>query len=166
MPTVANSEVMAFEAATLLQLMLLITWTCLSDTPVNQKHVYFTRFLTSQVVLKEKASAVNLVFADGLLEVLQDTVPPTVAYFKTLPTDTTKRWAIYLLVLEKPKCRPRIYIGSGTNNQYGVHRRLRTYDSKHNLPRYVEKSLDEGYKIVHKVRNNRKFLFPLFGSFR
>jgi len=155
---------MAFETATLLQLVLLITWTCLSDTPVNRKHVYFTRFLTSQV-LKEIASAVNLVFADGLLEVLQDTVPPTVAYFKTLPTDTTERRAIYLLVLEKPKCRPRIYVGSGTQNQGGVHRRLQTYDSKHNVPRYVEKSLDEGYKIVHKVRNNRKFLSPLFGSF-
>jgi hypothetical protein len=55
-----------------------------------------------------------------------------------------------LLVLEKATCRPKIYVGSGTESQYGVSVRLSQYDRKNSLPRYVQQAIDDGYIIVHK----------------
>lgn len=141
---------MAFEAATLFQPVLSLTWTCLNDTPVTQKHLYFDHFITSQAVLEEIASAASLFFAPGLFEALEATAPPTIQYFKTLPTEPTKSWAVYLLILEKPNHRPRIYIGSGTSSRSGVYGRFYQYDHQVTLPTHVEKALDEGYTIVHK----------------
>lgn len=87
---------MAFEAATILQLVLLITWTVLSDTPVTQKHTLFTQFFTSKAVLEEIASTASLVLAPNLFDVLQAAAPPTIQYFKSLPTETSSRWIIFL----------------------------------------------------------------------
>jgi hypothetical protein len=140
---------MAFEATTLLQVVLLITWKCLSDTPVNQKHSYSVHFISSHAVLEEIAWTTSLVFATGLLDVLQAAAPPTIKYFKTLPTDTSKRWAVYLLVFEKPICRPKIYIGSGADGYRGIQDRFMHYRSGHALPARVEQALKEGYTIVH-----------------
>jgi hypothetical protein len=141
---------MAFEAATLLQFVLLITWTVLSGTPVTEKNTLFTQIFTSEAVFEEIAATASLVFAPNLLNVLRAAAPPTVKYFKTLPTEISNRWAVYLLVLEKSGCRPRIYIGSGTNSLYGVRTRLNQYDILDVLPKYVQKAVDEGYTIVHK----------------
>jgi hypothetical protein len=141
---------MAFEAATLLQLILLITWTVLSDTPANQKNTLFTQFFTSEAVFGEIAATASLVFAPNLLNVLRAAAPPTVQYFKTLPTEISNRWAIYLLVLEKSGCRPRVYIGSGTNTQGGIQARFHQYDILYQLPKYVQIAVDEGYIIAHK----------------
>ncbi|KAH7416943.1 hypothetical protein BKA64DRAFT_283440 [Cadophora sp. MPI-SDFR-AT-0126] len=141
---------MAFEAATILQFVLLVAWTCLNDTPVNQKHVLFGQFFPTQADFDDIVSLISLVFAPGLFQVLQAATPPTIAYFKTLPTTDYKRWAIYALVLEKAGCRPRLYIGSGTGSRDGVHSRLVQYDSFKVFPRYVAKSIDEGFTIVHK----------------
>ena len=140
---------MAFEAATLLQLVLVITWTVLWDTPAIQKHHLFTHFITSQAVLEEIALTTSIVFALGLFNVLQAAAPPTIKYFKTLPTDISKRWAVYLLVLEKPSCRPKIYIGSGTESLRGIQDRFRQYRSGNALPAWVKKVLKEGYTIVY-----------------
>ena len=141
---------MVFEAGTILQLVLLITWTVLSDTPLPQKNTLFTQFFTSKAVFEEIASTAFLVFAPNLFNVLRAAVPPTIQYFKTLPTETSNRWAIYLLVLEKSCCRPRIYIRSATDSYYGVHHRFGQYNTGDALPMYVKKALDEGYSIVHK----------------
>jgi hypothetical protein len=141
---------MAFKAATPLQLVLLISWTVLSDTPASQKHKYFVRFITSQAILEEIASTTSLVFAPGLFDVLQAAAPPTIKYFKTLPTEITKRWAVYLLVLEKLECRPKIYIGSGTEGRRGVQDRFTHYNSGLVLPPWVERALHDGYRITHK----------------
>jgi hypothetical protein len=130
--------------------VLSITWTCLSDTPFNQKNTLFARFFTSQAVFEEVASTASLVFSPGLFEVLQGATPPTIQFFKSLPTDTSSRWGVYVIVLEKPSCRSRIYIGSGTNSIGGVRSRLKQYDDGLLLPRYIEYALDEGYTIVHK----------------
>jgi hypothetical protein len=158
---------MAFEASTILQLIILLTWNCLSTTPPNQKSMYFpviSRFYTnvispifaqiigSQIVLEGLLSAVSLVFAPGLFEIFNSATPPTVAYFKSLPTDTktTKRWAVYLILLEKLGCQPQIYIGIGTSASQGVSQRLSSYSNSTLLPQYVRKALDDGYIIVHK----------------
>ena len=137
------------DATILLQLILTLTWTCLCDTPVDQKHPLFARFFTSQAVLEEFASTVCLEFAKVLFDVLQ-AASPTMQNFKTLPTGPTKSWAVYLLVLEKSNHGPRIYIGSGTSSREGVYARFNHYDHEVVLPTYVEQALNEGYTIVHK----------------
>ena len=100
--------------------------------------------------MEEIALTISLEFGPGLFDVLQAAPPPTVQYFKDLPTDTTQRWAVYLLSLEKPGCGPKVYIGSGTDSKYGVKNRFSHYDSGIALPFLVEKTLKEGYTIVHK----------------
>ena len=141
---------MAFEAATILQFVLLAAWACLNDTHVNQKHVLFGQYFPTQADLDDIASLISLVFAPGLFEVLRAATPPTIAYFKTLPTSDYRLWAIYAIVLEKAGSRPRLYIGSGTGSRDGVHTRLLQYDNLGALPRYVSSSIDEGYTIVHE----------------
>jgi hypothetical protein len=84
------------------------------------------------------------------VDVLRAATPPSVAYFKTLPTYVTKCLAVYLLVLEKPSSRPKIYIGSGTHVTRGVRARLHQYDAKTWLSQYVKQALDDGYMIMHK----------------
>ncbi|KAK3715579.1 Aconitate hydratase mitochondrial [Vermiconidia calcicola] len=140
---------MALNAATLLQLVLLLCWTCLSSAPKDQKFPIFTKVLPSKNVLEQILSAASLSFAPGLFEVLQAATPPTVAYFKSLPTDGKKRWALYILVLEKPGCRFRIYLGSGTNALVGVPGRFYEYNSGR-YPQHVQKALNEGYVITHQ----------------
>jgi len=141
---------MAFEATTILQLVLLLTWNCPCTVPANQKHPLFAQIITSHIILKEIASATSLVFAPGLFDTLQAAAPPTIAFFKSLPTNTDKRWAIYLLLLEKPGYRPKIYIGSGTNSLRGVSARFSEYNRAEALPQYVQKALDDSYTIAYR----------------
>jgi hypothetical protein len=141
---------MAFDAADILSLVLLMTWNCLISTSANRKHSIFAQVITSEIILTEIASTISLVFAPGIFDILKAATPPPVTFFKSLPTNAVEKWAIYLLVLEKPGSKPKIYIGSGTNSLSGVSKRLRDYDIHHELPLYVEKALDDGYAIVHR----------------
>ncbi|EPE29223.1 Glutathione synthetase ATP-binding protein [Glarea lozoyensis ATCC 20868] len=134
----------------LLHLVIAFLWACLSETPVSQKHTQFARQFTSHDVLYEIASMASLCFAPGLLEVLMNATPPPFGFFQKLPTEDYKRWGIYLVLLEKPSCRTRIYVGSGTNRHWGVSYRFDQYDRDCKLPSLVSKSLDEGYTIVRK----------------
>jgi len=91
----------------------------------------------------------SITFASGLFNVLEAASLPTIEYFKTLSTETLACLAVYILILEKPHYRPRIYIGSGTNCRT-LRARFYDYDGLRELPRYVEKSNKEGYEIMHK----------------
>jgi hypothetical protein len=71
----------------------------------------------------------SVVCCPGLLDILQASTAPTLSQLKSLPADFHKRWAIYLLVLEKPFCVPTIYIGSGTGVQSGISHRMSCYDN-------------------------------------
>ena len=137
-------------ASAILQFLIPLLWICIDSAPKHQKNWIFDKFLTSREVVEELLHAASLVFAPGLLEVLQSATPPDVAYFKSLPTKHTKYWAIYLLVLERTHCRPRIYIGSGTSTAHGVFTRLRNYDHGTILPMGVKESKAAGYTITQK----------------
>lgn len=126
---------------------------CLDLTPAKIKNPSYATIFATQAVLEQVLISASLTFAPGLLNILKSTLPPTIAYFKSLPAlkhDDAKRWAVYLLVLERKGLRPRIYVGSGTNTLEAVHRRFRDHDKKRDLPKHVIKALEDGYEITHK----------------
>jgi hypothetical protein len=154
-PTVNPSTtaiIMAFAADTILQFALLVTWKCMSDTPFSQKNLLLARFLTSQKLFETIASTASLVVCPGLFEVLQATTPPSIKFSKSLPTptDLSSIWGIYVIVMEKPSSRPRLYIGSATSALQGIRQRFQQYDLGLLLSQYVEGALEEDYTITHK----------------
>jgi hypothetical protein len=80
---------------------------------------------------------------------LQSATAPTLSQLKALPSDFSNRWGVYLLVLEKIGCIPRVYIGSGISTR-GVNNRMQEYTTQNSLPSGVAASLKEGYLITHK----------------
>lgn len=58
--------------------------------------------------------------------------------------------AFYLLVLEKPSCRPKIYIASGSDSRLDVHVRLTRYNRRSNPPIFVEIAFKNVCSIVCK----------------
>ena len=133
---------------TILQLLLLLTWDCITSATV--KNPLYGIFFTSFVVLAELVSAVSLTFADGLFETLRSANPPTIAWLKSLPTELEKKWAVYLLVLEKAGSRPRVYIGSSTCKDRGVRARFKQYEDELWLPINIEVSLHDGFTITSR----------------
>jgi hypothetical protein len=126
-----------------------LTWTCLSLTPAALKNgVYALVFPTSQQL--EQLVLGSLTFAPGLLDVLQSKTSPTTSYFRSLPLYLVKIWGVYLLVLEKPSHRPKVYIGSSTEGRSGLCTRMSQYDRGVNLPIYVRRALDDRYTISYK----------------
>jgi len=137
-------------AAVILEYMVWLLWTCLSETRPKLKNPVFGMVLTSSAAIARLMASSLIVFAPGLLDVLHSETPPTVAYFINLPTDVVKQWAVYVLVLTKPNCRPCIYVGSGTAKKRGVALRFSQYDAKRALPCSIERALNEGYTIISK----------------
>ena len=141
---------MASTLSTIHQLILHLLWTCLSTCPVMQKHPIFAAVLSTQTRLEELLSSATFNYAPGLFEVLRASTPSPISYLKTLPTESKRRWAVYLLVLERTGSRPLIYIGSGTEARNGVSTRLSCYDTNTLVPRHVSRALKQGYTISNK----------------
>lgn len=80
---------------------------------------------------------------------MQGQRPDDLAYFKTLPTTCGTDWIVYAACMEKPGCKPRLQIGSGTHATTGGQGRLDQYSAERLLPVLVKRSLDEGYVISH-----------------
>lgn len=115
-------------------------------------HSLFAQVFPDEMVLNQITLAAGLSFANGLLETIGSADPPSLEFFKTLPVETSKRWGIYIVVLQKNNVpTPLIYCGSGTHARLGVGNRWSQYilGSKY-LPKYVEEALLEGYTITHK----------------
>ena len=127
-----------------------LIWNLLSLTPVKIKNPNFDLVLPTEDAVKKLMSDSLVVLAPGLLDVVQAAIPPSITYFKRLPTDCKRRWGVYLLVLEKPGCRPKIYVGSGTNAYVGVTSWFGCYNTDTNLPQLVKLALDDGFRIEHK----------------
>jgi hypothetical protein len=119
-------------------------------TPAALKNPILAILFSSQDFLAQLLSTSLVTFAPGLLDRLKATSPPTITFFKSLPTRLKKHWAVYVLVLEKRSYRPKIYVGSGTHAVSGIWERFNQYDNNTNIPMYVKRALDDGYSIVHK----------------
>jgi hypothetical protein len=138
---------------------LLLAWACLSLTNRALKNLELESTFPMQSAMANLMQRIPLEFAPGLLQILRSPTPPTISYFKTLSLRLEKLWAVYLLVLEHedPARLPRIYIGSGTEVEYGIRRGMGVYDRRIQtgaadsaIPQYVETSLKEGDAITHK----------------
>jgi hypothetical protein len=114
------------------------------------KNGVFALVIPTQEVLAQLVMASHFSFAPGILDVLQSKTPPTISYFKSLPRHFSKIWAVYLLTLEKPNHRPKIYIGCCTEKRSGVLTRMGQYKRGENLPRFVERAIKDKYTITHK----------------
>lgn len=136
---------------TILSFVLTLAWACLEQTPFTMKNVLFANFFQTFDVLQEVFLSSGLYFAPGLLDALQSSSPPLLGFFKNLPTTTRDLWGVYLLVLEKPGLRPRLYIGSGTSIlSHGLACRMKQYEDGFLLPKFVSSSIDEGFEITYK----------------
>lgn len=135
----------------LLSLVLTLAWVCLEQTPFSMKNVLFAKFFQTFDLLQEASLGSGLCFAPGLLDALQSSSPPLLDFFKNLPTTTRDLWGVYLLVLEKPGLRPRLYVGSGTSiAAHGLASRMKQYEDGFLLPRFISSSIDEGFEITYK----------------
>lgn len=112
------------------------------------KVAFRTRAMWDSVV----SSSSPLTPAPGLEEVLSGSSPPSIDYFKTLPqpSKSQKQWAVYALVLEKLDCKPKLYVGSGTNALDSVKARFASYTNLTSLPELIDNALKEGYSITSR----------------
>jgi hypothetical protein len=98
----------------------MLSWTCLSLTPAHLKNGVFALISPTHQELEVCMLGWLFTFAPGLLEVLNSQTPPTIAYFKSLPLQTVRLWARYVLVPENAGSRPKIYIGCDTESRSGI----------------------------------------------
>jgi len=132
------------------QIIIQLCWNLLVLTPACLKNPVLAVLLPTSFVLVNILSNC-LTLAPGVLDAVQSPVPPTVAFFRNLPTKCYKLWAVYAITLAKSGCRSKIYIGVGTNSENGVSDRLVTYETLDDvLPKYVAKAVDDGYRVVHR----------------
>lgn len=137
-------------AAMVLQLMVQLVWTCVSMAPKVQKNATYDIRMNSLEVVQKLLENTSLTFATGLYDVLQAAQPPSIDYFKSLPIITGLLWAIYVIVLEKPGRRPKLYIGSASGQERGASERMHDYDTGNAMPKFIVAALNDGYEITHK----------------
>ena len=123
-------------ALTVLDLVLMFVWNCLCMTPEKQKLPIYGKVFPSQDILEVLFAACSLAFAPGLFEVLQASEAPSVAYFKSLPTNCKKQW------LSTYSCLRNLAIDQRSTSAPALMPKV--------VPKYVEKSLNDGYTLVHK----------------
>ncbi len=145
-----DSIKMAPPTTDIVEFAVWLCWICLSLTPAALKNGVFAIKFPTLELLQQLLLGSLFSFAPGLFQVLKSKTPPTIAYFKTLPLHTTKIWAVYVLILEKPGHRPKTYIGIGTDSRSGVSTRLGQYHRGESLPKFVKRALDDGYTMSHK----------------
>lgn len=76
-------------------------WACLCTAPDGQKNSVYSSILPTHEAVEDFMSSLPVSFAPDLCTVFESPTPPDIDYFKTLPTQSEKRWGIYLLTLEK-----------------------------------------------------------------
>lgn len=130
----------------LLNLVSLWTWDCL--VAITYKASVFTAAFPSKAALDTVILSVPFTFAPGLFDVLTSDALPTIEWLKALPFNWAYQWAVYLVVLEKPGCKPKIYMGKSTNAAEGCRSRFRNYKRLDALPMFVERALEKGYVIT------------------
>ena len=124
-------------------------WGCICDIPKMLKSMLYDDIVPTQEDLRSVPCFENLTFAPGFMDVVRKDSPPNLDFFKSLPTDEFKKWGVYALVLEKPGCRPRLYVGSGTDSVDGVASRFRRYRIDRQWSNFNLRAIQDGYTVTH-----------------
>ncbi|KZL63107.1 pyruvate carboxylase, partial [Colletotrichum incanum] len=140
---------METQPGTILEFVLWLSWTMLCLTPKSIKNSVFALLFPAKDDMEAILLASGFQFANGLWDAIRSEVPPALSFFKGIPAEFSKRWAIYVLVLEKAGCRPKVYIGAGTEKRSGVSTRIGQYRRGENFSTYVQKAVNEGFSIAH-----------------
>lgn len=133
----------------MLDFLASLCWNTLSLTPKPLKNALYDQIFPTAQALETLLLGSAIILAPGLLDALTAESPPPMSFFKNLPTEVPKNWAIYLLVLEKQGCRSKIYIGSGTEKRDGISRRFAQYKRGECGPAFVRPALEQGFTITH-----------------
>lgn len=141
---------MATDTTNISQTLVRMTWTCLSTSPESTTDYTYRALFPSQDSLAQLLLPLSITLSPGIFEMLGSDLPPTVSFFKSLPSGYDRVWAVYLLVLKKAGEQPLVYVGSATESLRGVRSRFQTYDRARDLPVYVEDALKKGFLITHK----------------
>jgi hypothetical protein len=96
-----------------------LMYALLSRTERSRKNLVHDRQFPTQDAMQAVMDSAAFEWAPGLLTAIKSDKPPTTTYFKSLPMKPDS-WAIYVLVLEKPGTRARVYISSGTSAGQGI----------------------------------------------
>jgi hypothetical protein len=141
---------MSEEVSNIHEYILWLLWTFMSLVPALSKNGVHDEISLTQDIVKKLLRESLFDSAPGLFDVLQaKKSPPSIQFFKGLPSGCKRLWGIYVLVLEKKGCCFKIYIGSGTSSQ-GVIKRWRQYDRLEYLPSRVKDALDNSFTTTHK----------------
>ncbi|KAK4939085.1 hypothetical protein LTR10_020571 [Elasticomyces elasticus] len=137
--------------------MLWYMWTFLSQTPRAMKNLTLDREFPTKESMQAVMDGCGLKWAPGLFSTIKAPRPPPSSFFSGLPMHLDT-WAIYAFEMEKEDEESRVYTSSATDSKRGVTRRMPIYDRREQdptfrstqIPYYVEKSLQEGFKIKRK----------------
>lgn len=99
----------------------------------------------------QRTPATTPAFAPNILAALSSPLPPSIDFFKTLPSPKRGVWAVYVVVLVDPNGKFHLYIGSGTGSDSGCTSRTAVYSNKTHaqLPQHVRLAYDRGYEFSH-----------------
>ena len=125
-----------------------LTWRLMNiDAPLFFISPSFKVLLAERASYDSIAAATPLTLAPRLHAALGSSEPPPIDLFQSLPKPQGKQWGIYALLLVKHGCPTKLYVGSGTDSDRGVCKRLQAYELRHNLPRFVHEAFRQGYTI-------------------
>lgn len=77
--------------------VLWLCWGLLTLTPIALKNPVHDILFPAQDVMENLL--LGITFAAGLLDALLSELPPTIDFFKSLPTHSKGLWGIYLILL-------------------------------------------------------------------
>ncbi|TKW58826.1 ATP synthase subunit alpha, mitochondrial [Colletotrichum tanaceti] len=122
-----------------------------TDAPDWYMCPIYKTLLSEEEAYQAACKTTLLDFAPGLLDVLRSDTPPSIDFFRSLPSPPShKVWGIYGMLLEKSDEPAVLYVGSGTSELIGVAGRLKNYDNPRALPRRVRPLVEKGYRITNR----------------
>ena len=121
----------------------------------------FDMVLGTRESFEEICTSTPLSFAPNLLNVLKSPTPPPLRFFQTLPKPMGKFWGVYVVLLTKRGHKSKLYVGSGTEVEYGylgrlskysvdkISKKMRRRKLSSSLPRFVARAYRNGYTLDH-----------------
>ncbi|KAK4979898.1 atp2, beta subunit of the F1 sector of mitochondrial F1F0 ATP synthase [Elasticomyces elasticus] len=123
-----------------------------TEAPAWYRNPAFATLFKDRSTFDDIAACCSLSMPANLEEVLDSPTPPPTSFFYTLPAALNGQWGVYALIFVKAGCKPKLYIGSGTNvTAGGVKHRVDNYKpGASGLPRFVKQAFDDGYHIASR----------------